>query len=71
MKAEHDRQARVEAARRKAEEERWDKTLIKSMKGSPAKPDPTASGIEIPTRVCLPKAEDEGDTKAWRSHRQV
>ena len=60
---------RAWAIKRKPEEERWDKTLIKNMKGTPAKPDPASSGIEIPTRIFLPKAEDE-DAKEWRKPRQ-
>ena len=44
--------------------------MIKNVKGTPAKPDPASSGIEIPTRICLPKAGDEEDAKEWRKPRQ-
>ena len=50
---------RAWAVKRKTDEDRWDKALIKTL----AKPDPTTSGTEIPTIICLPKAEDEEDTK--------
>ena len=40
------------------------------MKGTPAKPDPASSGIEIPTRICLPKATDEEEETEWRKPRQ-
>ena len=61
---------RAWAVKRKPEEDRWDKTLIKQMTGTPAKPNPTGNGIEIPTRVYLPKTEDEEEVNAWRRPRQ-
>ena len=60
---------RAWAIRRKVEEERWDIALIKNMKGTPAKPDPASSGIEIPIRICLPKSTEEEETE-WRRPRQ-
>ena len=57
---------RAWAVKRKPEEDRWDKTLIKNMKGTPARPDPSSGGIEIPTRVYLPRTEDEEEVKEVR-----
>ena len=54
---------RAWAIKRKAEGDRWDKTLIKNMKGSPAKPDPTAAVAEVPSRICLPKFDEEEETR--------
>ena len=61
---------RAWAVKRKVEEQRWDITLIKDMKGTPAKPDPASSGIEIPVRICLPKETDEEEEQEWRKPRR-
>jgi hypothetical protein len=42
---------RAWAVRRKVEDERWSGATIKEMKGTPARPDPNMSGIDIPIRI--------------------
>ena len=43
--------------------------MILGMKGSPARPDPTIEGIEIPIRIRFPN--EEGDEPAeWRKPRE-
>ena len=61
---------RAWAIKRKAEGDRWDKDLIKNMKGTPAKPDPSGNGVEIPTRISLPKTEGDEVSTEWRKPRQ-
>ena len=46
------------AIRRKPEEEKWNKELILGMKGTPARPDPSVEGVEIPIKIRFPA--DEG-----------
>ena len=39
------------AVRRKSEEERWDGSMIKNMKGTPQKPNPNKPGDHVPVRI--------------------
>ncbi len=41
---------RAWSVRRKVAEKRWSAAAIKEMKGTPARPDPTMPGIDIPIR---------------------